>query len=130
MSLELTYLLWSTALALVYVNAQALLFRLQTRGTLIANATRDADPAPSLMTGRAQRALRNFLETYGIFIALVLVVELSDRSDWLTQWGAIAYVWGRVLYLPAYIFGFGITRSAIWTVSIIGLVAMFIGVLA
>lgn len=127
MPLEVTYLIWSAALAFVYMNVQAGLYRRQI-GLKEANNTRDNEPEPDLYAGRAARALRNFLETYAVFIALAAASALIDKSNGLTQWGAHLYFWGRVIYLPLYVFGISPLRSYVWSVSLLGLILMFIGV--
>ncbi|KKB84205.1 hypothetical protein VW29_11575 [Devosia limi DSM 17137] len=127
MSLELTLLLWSFALAVLYIAAQSLFYRIEY-GVIHAGGARDNERAPkSLLTSRAERALRNFLETYAAFIALVVVIELAGRSDGLTVWGSQLYFWARVAYLPAYLSAIPFLRSGIWMVSAIGLVLMFVG---
>jgi uncharacterized MAPEG superfamily protein len=125
MSLSLTYLLWSAALAFAYLMAQATAFRLQT-GVDAANSTRDDEPEPNLLTGRATRALRNFQETYPVFIALSVVAIFTGHSGALLSWGTGLWFWSRIVYLPAYLLGFSPYRSWIWTVSAIGLVLMFV----
>ena len=52
MSQELTYLLWSAALAFAYLLAQAAAYGFQI-GLKAANSTRDSEPEPNLMTGQA-----------------------------------------------------------------------------
>jgi uncharacterized MAPEG superfamily protein len=126
MPIELTYLIWSAGLGLVYLSVQAGLYRRQI-GIAEANTTRDNEPAPDLMAGRGNRALRNFLETYGIFAALAAGVTLANTSDWMTQWGCHLYFWARVVYLPLYIFGISPARSYVWTLSLVGLILLFIG---
>lgn len=128
MSQELAYLLWSAVLAFVYMMAQATAFRFQT-GLQAANSARDSEPEPNLMTGRATRALRNFQETYPVFIALTVVAVMAGRADALTYWGGLLWFWACVAYLPAYLMGLSPYRSWIWSVSAIGLVLMFIGIL-
>lgn len=127
MSVELTCLLWSAALGFVYLMTQASLANSDNKGGLDPN--RDRDPEFGLRAQRAGRALRNFLETYPLFIALAVVAELANRHGALTHWGAILYIAGRVAYLPLYILGGGIIRSAAWGVALLGLVLMFIGIL-
>jgi uncharacterized MAPEG superfamily protein len=127
MSLELTYLLWSAVLALAYVTAQAGAYRLQN-GLIEADTNRDVAVAPDVLTGRATRALRNFHETYAIFIVLAVVVEFAGRSGALTQWGAIIWFWARAAYLPIYLGGLGLVRSAVWAISAMGLALMFAGI--
>ena len=127
MSLELTLLLWSVVLAGLYVGAQSIFYRIEY-GVIYAGSARDNERAPkNLLTARAEKALRNFLETYAVFIALVVVIELGGRSDGLTVWGSQLYFWARVAYLPAYLSAIPFLRSGIWMISAIGLVLMFVG---
>lgn len=127
MSIELTMLIWSAVLALAYVLVQSTAYRLDY-GVLFAGSQRDDERPPNKWAARGERALRNFLETYGIFIALALATELSGRSDTLSQWGAQMWFWARWAYLPAYFIDIPLMRSAFWMVSLIGLVLMFVGV--
>ena len=110
MSPQLSYLLWSAALAFVYMVAQATAYRMQT-GVDAANSTRDDEPEPNLLTGRATRALRNFQETYPIFLALCAVAVLSGHAGGLVFWGTALWFWARVAYLPAYLMGLSPYRS-------------------
>jgi uncharacterized MAPEG superfamily protein len=128
MAAELNVLLWSTVLAFVYLAVHGQLLRRQI-GYAPENESRDNDPEPDLMAGRGIRAFRNLLETYPIFIALVVVTVLGERSSSLTQWGAWIWLIARAVYLPAYIIGLGRPRSAIWAVSMLGLLLMFIGII-
>ena len=57
------------------------------------------------------------------------MVMLSGSSDRMTEWGAILYLAARTLYLPLYVAGIAAVRTAIWSISFIGLALMFIGVL-
>ncbi|QQR39776.1 MAPEG family protein [Devosia rhizoryzae] len=128
MTVELTYVIWSAFLGLVYLGVQAMLFRLDF-GFRYANTQRDIDPPPpNKWNKRGQRALANFLETYGVFLALALATELSGRSDNLTVWGAHIWFWARIAFLPAYFIDINQLRSSVWTISLIGLLLMFIGV--
>jgi uncharacterized MAPEG superfamily protein len=127
MSIELTCLLWSAALGFVYLMTQATFANTDNEGGIDPN--RDREPNFGLRAQRAGRALRNFLETYPLFIALAVVAELANRHGALTQWGAILYLAGRVVYLPLYLAGGGVVRSAVWVLALLGLVLMFIGIL-
>lgn len=127
MSVELTLLVWSTVLAFAYLGVQLTLYRIDY-GVEHANSQRDHERPPNKWTMRGQRALSNFLETYGIFIALAVATEMSGRSDGLTQWGAHIWFWARLAYLPAYFIDINQMRSLIWTISFLGLALMFFGV--
>lgn len=127
MTIEMSLLIWSTTLVGVYMGVQALIYRAQY-GVVHAASARDGEAPPNLYSARAERALRNLLETYAAFVALAVATELTGRSDWLTQWGALLYFWSRWPYLPLYIFGVPYLRSFVWLVTGAGLVMMFIGV--
>ena len=73
---------------------------------------------------RADRALRNFLETYAAFVGLALALAVTDRAGGAGAIGAAVWFWARVAYLPLYLFGVPYVRTAIWLVSMIGLAAM------
>jgi uncharacterized MAPEG superfamily protein len=128
MSLELTLLLWSAVLGLVYAGTQGLIYKADVGNDATVGA-RDSMPEPSALSGRAARALRNFLETYPVFVALVVVVELGHTSDNWTQWGAGLYVGMRVLYLPLYLIGGRWARTFSWNLATLGLALMIVGVL-
>ena len=49
--------------------------------------------------------MRNFLETFPLFVAVVVVAQLTDTHDALTEWGARFYFWARVAYVPLYAAG-------------------------
>lgn len=127
MSIELTLLVWSAVLAAAYLGVQLTLYRMDY-GIEHANSQRDDERPPNKWTRRGQRALSNFLETYGVFIALAVATELSGRTDGLTQWGGQIWFWARWAYLPAYFIDIAQMRSLIWTISLVGLVLMFAGV--
>ena len=59
MSLEMTYLIWSAGLGLVYLMVQAGLYRRQI-GIAEANNTRDHEPEPDLLTGRGKQGAQEF----------------------------------------------------------------------
>ena len=128
MSVELTLLIWSTTLFAGYIGVQSTLYRLQ-HGIEFAGSGRDSEPPPNIWNARAEKALRNLIETYAVFVALAVATELSGRSDALTQWGAHIYFWARWVYLPLYVLGVQWFRSLTWCVAAIGLMLMFFGLL-
>lgn len=128
MSIELTLLLWSVVLHLTYLITQSTLYRMEF-GVEFANTARDGERPPSGLNARGEKALRNFMETYLVFVVLALVTHITGRSDALTYWGAIAWFAARIAYLPLYIIGVPNIRSLAWFISLLGLAAMFFGVL-
>lgn len=123
---ELSYLIWSALLAGMHVLVQSETYRHQY-GLKHAAGARDDEAPRTPVNGRAERALRNFLETYPIFVALSAGILIGGLQDQLTLWGAALYFWSRWLYLPLYLFGVPNIRSLVWLVSVAGLGVMFLG---
>lgn len=85
---------------------------------------RDGDLALSARTQRLRRAVDNHVENIGLFIIAVVVVTLSGQADRFTAICAWVYVAARVLYLPAYAFGWVPWRSVLWTIGLAATLAM------
>jgi uncharacterized MAPEG superfamily protein len=81
------------------------------------------------VAGRLDRALRNFLETFPLFAAAVLIAGLAGRHNWLTACGAVLYVAGRIAYVPLYAYGIRIARTAAWGIATLGIVLVLIGLI-
>lgn len=127
MAIELHMLGWSVLLGLAHVLIAAGLATSQ-RGLKWNAGNRDGQP--QLLTGmaaRAERAQRNFLETFVFFAAAVLVVVLAQRTDASTALGVQIYFWGRLLYLPIYVIGIPYLRTLVWVVSLWGLLQVLAG---
>lgn len=117
MSIELKMLVCSIVLGLVQIVLAAQSKNLQ-HGYLWAAGPRDQPKPPlTVMAGRLERALSNFLETFPFFAAAVLIIEALGRHDAMTEWGAQLYFWARLLYLPLYALGTMLVRSLVWNVA-------------
>jgi uncharacterized MAPEG superfamily protein len=68
-----------------------------------------------------ERALRNFLETFPVFVAAIFLVHVLGREGALSQWGAGLYFSARVAYLPLYAAGVPLLRSLVWNVAFVGI---------
>ena len=77
----------------------------------------------STKTARLARAMNNHFEALILFTIAVTVVTLADQSSAITKIAATNYLIARILYIPAYYFGWTPWRSYIWCV---GFVATFI----
>jgi len=88
-------------------------------GTRFTTSPRDVPPPRpmSLTTARMQRALNNTFEALITFTIAVVVVTLGNRTSGLTAACAWTFLAARVLYIPAYWFGWAPCRSAIWGVG-------------
>jgi len=129
MTSELRMLALSIVLGLVHIvlSSQAKSWQYGYRWTAGA---RD-DPVPRLgpMAGRLERALQNFLETFPLFAAAVLMAHVANRHDAFTYWGAQLYFWARVGYLPLYAFAVPLIRSLIWNVAAAGICLILIALI-
>ena len=123
LSTEIAYLLLAGLLLLVHLCAQAISLTRQF-GSVYNASARDENRVATGIAGRAERAFRNFLETFPLFAALALGLHLTGKADWWTGLGAALYFWARVAYLPLYLAGIPYLRSAVWCVASLGIAIM------
>jgi uncharacterized MAPEG superfamily protein len=128
MSPELWLLVASIVLGFVHIFAQAQSMTAQ-RGLRYNAGPRD-EPAPPAtgLAGRLSRALRNFIESFALFAAAVLIAHVVNVHNGLTLWGAWLYFVGRVVYLPLYAFGVRYIRSVAWNVATVGIFLVLAGI--
>ena len=100
-------------------------------GTGYTSSARDRPPSRQLstVTGRLQRAMNNHFEGLILFTLAVTVVTLGNQSTALTQYAAWTYLAARVLYIPAYAFGWRPWRSAIWGIGFLATLTMILAAL-
>jgi uncharacterized MAPEG superfamily protein len=119
---EMTMLWLSAALGVVYLLA-AVLASVLGRGMPWAMGPRDEGwPEIGKVGARLERAWRNFLETFPIFAAAILVEASAGHGSSLAPIGAALYFWGRVAFLPVYALGLPVVRTLVWTISLAGIV--------
>jgi uncharacterized MAPEG superfamily protein len=73
-----------------------------------------------------ERALRNFLETFPVFVAAVFLVHVLGREGSLSQYGAGLYFSARVVYLALYVAGVPLLRSIVWNIAFVGIVFLLL----
>ena len=71
----------------------------------------------SVKTARLARAMNNHFEGLILFGIAISVISLSDQTNAITAAAAYAYLGARVLYIPAYYYGWTPWRSYIWFVG-------------
>ena len=129
MTFELTMLALAVVLGLVHVTLQAVSATAQY-GRDWNVGPRDATQPPLQgVGGRLQRAWHNFLETFPLFAAAVLIAHVANRHSALTVWGSGLYLGARIVYLPLYAAGIPFVRSAVWSVATIGIVLILLALL-
>jgi uncharacterized MAPEG superfamily protein len=74
--------------------------------------------------GRSCRALGNYLENFTAFVAVALALIATQRTGGAGAIGATIWMLARIVYLPVYVFGIIYVRTAVWVISIIGLIMM------
>lgn len=125
MPVELKILGYAALLQFVQYILMAVPVSLQL-GVAYTGGNRDAQKQPTGIAGRLKRALDNHFEGLLLFTIAVLLVVLGDASSELTEKCAWAYLWARILYVPAYASGIFLVRSLIWSVGFIATAIMLV----
>jgi uncharacterized MAPEG superfamily protein len=125
MTPELTVL----ALAAILQVAQIML----AGATMNRDAGADYNASPrdvpadfSPLTGRLRRAVSNHFEALTLFTIAAVVVTMSGSAGAMTAACAWIYLAARVLYVPAYAFGWSPWRSVIFGVGAIATLTMLL----
>ncbi|KQV88418.1 MAPEG family protein [Pelomonas sp. Root1237] len=119
----MTVLTWLSALMASLIRARAW----TPKGLMLAMGNRDHMPEATPLAGRAQRAAANTLENLLFFAALALAAQASGATGERVLLGAQVFLWARVAFLAVYLAGIPYLRTAVWTVSIVGLGMMLSG---
>jgi len=120
MTVELTLLAWTVALAIAQVILATIGGMTQfSLPVLVGN--RETPVEGRGWAGRAQRAHRNLLESLLPFAALVLVAHAAGISNATTVLGAQLFFFARVVYLFVYVAGIPWLRTIVWTAGLVGL---------
>jgi uncharacterized MAPEG superfamily protein len=128
MPAEILVLAFGVALLFVHITLQAVLATGEL-GSKWNASPRDEGKAPKgVYAGRADRALKNYLETFPAFIALALALAVLDKTGDAGANGAWLWLGGRIAYIPLYLAGIPYIRTLAWIVSAIGLFRMFTAV--
>ena len=125
---ELNLLVWAVVLTVVQmlVAAQAAFNQV---GFMRLVGNRDGMPEITGWGGRATRAHRNMLVILVLFAVLVLVAIAAGKTNDMTLLGAQLFFWARLAYAVIYLAGIPWLRTAVWLVSVIGLILIFLQLL-
>ena len=119
---EMQILFCAAALGIVQLLLSVVL-SLAGRGLPWGIGPRDEGwPALGKIGGRVERAWKNFIETFPLFAAAILMVHALNMQTATSALGAQIYIWARVIYLPAYVINISGTRTLLWTASLVGIV--------
>jgi uncharacterized MAPEG superfamily protein len=122
---ELTLLTCAVVLTLAQAVVAVLGAMLQVGLPSLAG-NREGLPEITGWAGRAARAHRNMLENLVLFAALVLVAVAAGRTNAMTLLGAQIFMYARLAYAVVYVAGVPWLRTAVWTVSVVGLAMIFL----
>ncbi|TDR85455.1 MAPEG family protein [Enterovirga rhinocerotis] len=124
----------TSSLAIIVVASVALLaFHIALQGiaaTLELGSRWNAGPRDEnlkpegVIAGRAERALRNYLETFPAFGLLAATLLVLGRADGWGQLGAVVWIAARIVYVPLYLAGIPYLRSLAWIAAALGLTMM------
>jgi uncharacterized MAPEG superfamily protein len=126
MTLELKMLALSIVLGLVQIVLASHASSLQRGYVWTASSRDEAVPALTGVAGRLARALQNFVETFPLFAAAVLIAYVATRHSWMTKCGVQLYFWGRVIFLALYAAGVFLVRSLVWSIATLGIVLVLL----
>ncbi|MCR9108242.1 MAPEG family protein [Marivita sp. XM-24bin2] len=116
MTPELTALTLAALLQVLQFAAYSITAQLQV-GTKKALGPRDTPVQLTGKAGRLQRAMNNHFEGLILFGIAVMVITYSGQGTGMTAIASALYLAARVLYVPAYVFGWVPWRSVIWAVG-------------
>lgn len=122
-------MLWASALLGIVHLVLCIAFSAASGRTSWALGARDAaGPSMGTVHARLDRAWRNYLETFPLFAALVLLATATGKHTTMMGYGAQLYFYGRVIYLPLYAFGIPVVRTLAWTIASIGIIVLLLGI--
>ncbi len=116
--LELSVVLW-----FVYLFTQLLTSRGEFGDAYLFSPRDETPAAKGSACGRGKRALANYIENFVPFIAVDFALIATQHTGGL---GATVWVAARLLYLPAYMFGWIYVRTAFWGIGLLGLLMMLV----
>ena len=118
MTPELTALTLAALLQVLQFAAYSITAQMQV-GPKKALGPRDTPVQLTGKAGRLQRAMNNHFEGLILFGIAVTVITYSGQNTETTALACGLYLVARVLYVPAYVFGWVPWRSVIWAVGFV-----------
>src|SRR5690242_6303384 len=123
---EILVLALGVGLLFVHISLQAILATLELGRKWNAGPRDKREQVKGIFAGRAERALKNYLETFVALVALSLALAVLGKTGGLGEKGAWLWLVARIAYIPLYLMGIPNIRSAVWTLSAAGLFLMFV----
>jgi uncharacterized MAPEG superfamily protein len=118
---ELAVINWALILAAALIRARAW----KAAGMKAALGNREEQAEVHGFAARTDRAAKNMLENMVLFTALALVATVGGVTDPQVELGARIFFWARLAYIPIYMAGIPVARTAVWAISIVGMGMIF-----
>ena len=126
MSMPMALLSWAAFLGLLHsISTGAVV--VAEHGMQYGLSPRDEQRPVSAGKTRNIRAFANFMQTFPLFAAAVLIAHAYGRDTGVASWGAQFYFWGRLFYVPLYVTG-SKYRSASYAVAVFGILLVFLSI--
>jgi len=123
MSVELQYLIFTVFLLILQMLTQVGAGFL-ANGLMGLAGSRDDEVLTEGVGGRFERAYYNMLETFPVFAALVLIIQVTESWTSTSALAVQIYFWARVAYIPLYIIGIPFLRTLTWLASMVGILML------
>jgi len=123
MSVELQYLIFTVFLLILQMLTQVGAGFL-ANGLMGLAGSRDDEVLTEGVGGRFERAYYNMLETFPVFAALVLIIQVTESWTSTSALAVQIYFWARVAYIPLYIIGIPFLRTVTWLASMVGILML------
>ncbi|MBC7664674.1 MAG: MAPEG family protein [Caulobacter sp.] len=121
---ELVVINWALIVAASLIKSKAW----KPSGLMAAMGNREEAVECSGFPARTERAAKNMLENMVLFSALALVASVGGVADPHVELGARIFFWARLVYIPIYMAGIPVARTAIWAISVIGMGLIFVSI--
>lgn len=121
MSTELTVLAWGCVLGIVEIIAAAQIGISQYGMKWGLSSREGPTPPPTPFVGRVMRASSNYLETFPIAAAAILIVQVGGLHSRWTAIGAMVWLVARIAHWVIYALGITGLRSLSYLVSLVGI---------
>lgn len=95
-------------------------------GTAWNRGNRETEPEVPAWVGRTERAQRNLLESYPLFLSLVVVLSLSGKLNHLSALGASLWFACRLAHAGLFMAGITGWRTVAYLASLVGLGMMLV----
>jgi uncharacterized MAPEG superfamily protein len=121
---ELVAINWALIVAASLIKSRAW----KPSGLMAAMGNREEDVDCTGFPARTERAARNMLENMVLFGALALAASVGGVADPHVELGARIFYWARLVYIPIYMIGIPVARTAVWAISVIGMGLIFVAI--